>query len=47
MLDEGRSFCFLFTDVDNPTSNNIYQQIGYRPVCDMPLYQFGGGDSQP
>ncbi len=47
MLDEGRSFCFLFTDVDNPTSNNIYQQIGYRPVCDMPLYQFAGGDSQP
>lgn len=47
MLDEGRSFCFLFTDVDNPTSNNIYQQIGYRPVCDMPLYQFADGDSQP
>ncbi len=47
MLDEGRSFCFLFTDLDNPTSNNIYQQIGYRPVCDMPLYQFHSGDSQP
>ena len=47
MLDEGRTFCFLFTDLGNPTSNNIYQQIGYRAVCDMPLYQFHGGDSPP
>ena len=47
MLDEGRSFCFLFTDLDNPTSNNIYQQIGYRAVCDMPLYEFRSGDSPP
>ncbi|QHZ48416.1 hypothetical protein M654_020130 [Bacillus sp. NSP9.1] len=22
----------LYTDQDNPTSNNIYQEIGYRPV---------------
>jgi RimJ/RimL family protein N-acetyltransferase len=26
--------CFLFTDLDNPTSNKIYQRIGYRAVCD-------------
>jgi predicted GNAT family acetyltransferase len=26
--------CFLFTDLANPTSNAIYQRIGYRPVCD-------------
>ena len=24
----------LFTDLDNPTSNAIYQSIGYRPVAD-------------
>lgn len=24
----------LFTDLGNPTSNAIYQSIGYRPVCD-------------
>ena len=41
MLDEGRRFCFLFTDLANPTSNHIYQQIGYRPVTDVDLYQFG------
>ncbi len=25
-------FCSLFTDRDNPTSNKIYQQMGYYPV---------------
>src|SRR5207253_1182834 len=28
----------LFTDLANPTSNKIYQQIGYRPVCDWRDY---------
>jgi len=40
MLDEGVEFCFLFTDLLNPTSNHIYQQIGYRPVCDVDRYLF-------
>ena len=31
----GRRFCFLFTNLANPTSNAIYQWIGYRPVCDV------------
>jgi len=26
--------CVLYTDLTNPTSNAIYQKIGYRPVCD-------------
>jgi predicted GNAT family acetyltransferase len=25
----------LFTDQANPTSNKIYQAIGFRPVVDM------------
>ena len=29
-LLERRRFCFLFTDLANPTSNSIYQRIGYR-----------------
>jgi predicted GNAT family acetyltransferase len=33
-LDAGRRFCFLYTDLSNPTSNKIYQAIGYRPVTD-------------
>ena len=35
MLDAGRRFCFLYTDLSNPTSNAIYQHIGYEPVCDV------------
>ena len=33
-LDRGRRFCFLYTDLANPTSNAIYMRIGYEPVCD-------------
>lgn len=40
LLDAGRRFCFLFTDLANPTSNHIYQTIGYRPVCDVDEYRF-------
>jgi predicted GNAT family acetyltransferase len=39
-LDAGRSFCFLFTDLANPTSNRIYQAIGYAPVVDVDQYRF-------
>src|SRR5215208_5452839 len=35
LLDSGRRFCFLFTDLANPTSNKIYQAVGYRHVCDF------------
>ena len=34
MLDAGRKFCFLFTDLANPTSNKIYRAIGYEKVCE-------------
>jgi hypothetical protein len=40
LLDQGRTFCFLFTDLANPTSNHIYQKIGYAPVCDVDEYHF-------
>jgi predicted GNAT family acetyltransferase len=33
-LAAGRRFCFLYTDLANPTSNKIYADIGYEPVCD-------------
>jgi hypothetical protein len=29
-----RRFCFLFTDLANPTANRVYEQIGYRRVCE-------------
>jgi uncharacterized protein len=40
LLDEGCDRCFLLTDLANPTSNHIYQQIGYVPVCDLHEYTF-------
>ena len=35
ILDGGKKFCCLYTDLANPASNSIYQKIGYRPVCDV------------
>jgi hypothetical protein len=40
ILDLGKSFATLYTDLKNPTSNHIYQEIGYKPVCDATLYMF-------
>jgi predicted GNAT family acetyltransferase len=40
-LDDGLAFCFLFTDLANPTSNHVYQAIGYEPVTDIDVYVFG------
>jgi uncharacterized protein len=33
ILDMGKQFCYLYTDLANPTSNKIYQAIGYEHVC--------------
>lgn len=40
LLDGGRRFCFLFTDLANPTSNSIYYAVGYRPVSDIDMWSF-------
>jgi uncharacterized protein len=34
LLERGYRFCFLYTNLANPTSNAIYVRIGYEPVCD-------------
>src|SRR5438477_1903860 len=39
-LDAGLRYCFLYTDLANPTSNKIYQDIGYEAVCDVDQYTF-------
>jgi predicted GNAT family acetyltransferase len=43
LIDEGHALCSLYTDLSNPTSNKIYQAIGYRPVCDAAEYHLGAG----
>jgi hypothetical protein len=39
-LLERHRFCFLFTDLANPTSNGIYMRIGYEPVADVEEWRF-------
>ena len=39
-LDIGFMKCVLYTDLLNPTSNSIYQKIGYTPVCDSLMLSF-------
>jgi predicted GNAT family acetyltransferase len=39
-LAAGRRFCFLFTDLSNPTSNHIYKAIGFEPVTDVDRWSF-------
>ena len=34
LLSERYSFCSLFADQSNPTSNSIYAKIGYVPLGD-------------
>lgn len=29
-----KRFCTLYTDLTNPTSNNIYQEVGYEPIME-------------
>ena len=40
LLDAGRRFCFLYTDLANPTSNKIYRTLGYEPVGESVRIEF-------
>lgn len=40
LLDGSARFCFLYTDLSNPTSNGIYRRIGYEPVLDVTDWDF-------
>jgi uncharacterized protein len=41
LFEGGRRFCFLYTDLANPTSNAIYERIGYRRVAESAEIVFG------
>ena len=41
LMDRGNRYCALYTDLANPTSNAIYQRIGYEPLCDAAEYELG------
>ena len=44
LLSDGYSFCSLYTDLSNPTSNNIYTKIGYVPIADALAFDFVSSD---
>lgn len=37
-FSEGKKIAFLYTDLRNPTSNKIYQKIGFEPWCEASTY---------
>jgi predicted GNAT family acetyltransferase len=39
-LDVGVREVVLYTDLANPTSNALYQRLGYRPVEDRVVFSF-------
>jgi hypothetical protein len=39
-LDAGAAEVLLFTDLANPTSNGIYQRLGYEPIEDRVILAF-------
>jgi GNAT superfamily N-acetyltransferase len=39
-IRDGASEVVLFTDLDNPTSNGLYQRLGFRPVHDRTVVTF-------
>jgi predicted GNAT family acetyltransferase len=39
-LASGRRFCTLYTDMNNPTSNSIYQRLGYRLLGHCLMIEF-------
>ena len=43
-LDAGITGVVLFTDLANPTSNALYQRLGYRPVADRTVWSLRGGE---
>lgn len=45
LLAEGRAFCVLFADLENPVPNMIYRRIGYRQIAEFAEYRFGGDPS--
>ncbi|HEY6295148.1 MAG TPA: GNAT family N-acetyltransferase, partial [Streptosporangiaceae bacterium] len=44
-LDAGAAEVVLYTDLANPTSNAVYQRLGYRPVEDRTQLSFAAAGS--
>ncbi|MFP7479886.1 GNAT family N-acetyltransferase [Terribacillus saccharophilus] len=40
LLDEGKQFCCLFTNANDPGPNKLYQKIGYQRIADSCAIDF-------
>ena len=40
ILAAGSTFCFLFTDLDNPTSNHVYLDVGFEQIQESAEVEF-------
>jgi uncharacterized protein len=45
LLETGRTLCFLYADLDNPTSNALYRRIGFRMVAEAGEVRFDPRDA--
>jgi uncharacterized protein len=45
LLGTGRTLCFLYTDLDNSTSNALYRRIGYRMIAESGEVRFDPRDA--
>jgi len=41
LLGSGKSFCFLFADLQNPTSVHVYEAIGFKRIAEVAEVAFG------
>ena len=39
-LEQGRAFCWLYTDASSAVSSNIFERIGYRSVAELTEYSW-------
>ena len=42
LLERGKQFVTLYTDEENPASNSVYRQIGYRQVAEFEIWKHTG-----
>ena len=40
-LEQGNTFCWLYTNLSGAATSNIFRRIGYRPVSDVAEYYLG------
>ena len=45
LLNTGRTLCFLYADLENPTSNALYRRIGYRMIAEAGEVRFDPRDA--